>query len=368
MLLTVLTVLVLSLDTIFIFIGIGKESKKLHRHLVIILFVGISHLLFGYMSSFFYSQWLYLILSFPLGLLYGPVFLLLVNDLGITKGNLSFWKHLIPFFLTCIFFIFLTLNSSLRYQYHFEYSIFLHFLTLVQMVGYVIILWPLIVSYVAKLPKGMLRKELWFGTFFVMLILLLQSVWNIVENKSNINHHREMMVMLYMFFIFSISFLLFACGRATWREQSQAEVRDVVQCHLFSLPRESKKRTSARKTNLMTKEQEVGYRKRIENFIETLAFLDADMNKEKFCRLVEIPSSHVASFLKQEFDRGFNGFINQLRLNYAARQLKSDHLIYTIEDLSLICGFSSRASFYRNFQTEFGCSPHQFRFEKKSVI
>ncbi|WP_400261973.1 helix-turn-helix domain-containing protein [Sphingobacterium sp. SG20118] len=62
------------------------------------------------------------------------------------------------------------------------------------------------------------------------------------------------------------------------------------------------------------------------------------------------------------------GFINQLRLVYASRLLSQEEFVYTIDDLSFICGFNSRASFYRNFITEFGCSPHQYRTTVQHAI
>lgn len=368
MLLTVITLLLLCLDIIFIYIDLRSEQQTFYRPLALILFLGIFHLLFGYISSILYSQWLYLTLCFPLGLLYGPAFFLLVKDLGLTKPNRGLWKHLIPFYFSCFIFTLLILQTSLRYQYHFEYAIFLHFFSLVQLVGYIIWLWPVISPLRVQLSTGLLRTATGYALFIVMLGLCMKSLLQMVVNGINMHIQSQLLMLIYLFFLLSVSFLLLLYGQVRRNNRNQIEGSVSKQSRAFTIPTPSKKRTTTRKSILLTRDQEIAYRFRIEIFIETLAFLDSDMNKDKFCQLVEIPSSHVASFLKQEFGRGFNGFINQLRLNYAARQLRSDDLIYTIEDLSLICGFSSRASFYRNFQTEFGCSPHQFRFEKKSAV
>lgn len=367
MLLTVFTLLVLCLDTIYIFVDLKKENRAFRRHLKIILFLGIVQLVFVFMSSMLYSHRFYLILSFPFGLLYGPSLLLAIKHRGLTKSSLNFWKHCIPFFCFCFAFILLIFNNSLRYQYHLEYVVFLHFFTIVQMIGYSIWVWTLVSSTLIGLSKQG-GKIFCSVLFCVMSGLSMRSLMEMIENGANINLHSEVTILLYLIFLFFITFLLVICSQDKGYGPTQMEGHVSKQSRILSIPTPSKKRTVRRKSTALTREQQIAYRSSIEFFIETLAFLDSDMNKEKFCNVVEIPSAHVASFLKQEFNKGFNGFINQLRLNYAARQLKSDHFIYTIEDLSLICGFSSRASFYRNFQTEFGCSPHQFRFEKKQVI
>ncbi|MCC2597858.1 helix-turn-helix domain-containing protein [Sphingobacterium sp. FBM7-1] len=115
---------------------------------------------------------------------------------------------------------------------------------------------------------------------------------------------------------------------------------------------------------VIPKDLALGYRLEVENFIASRAYLDADLNKNNFCERINIPQGHVSPFLKQAYDKSFNGFINELRLAYATKELNRKEFVYTIDDLSFICGFRSRASFYRNFTAAFGCSPHQYRVTK----
>ena len=108
-------------------------------------------------------------------------------------------------------------------------------------------------------------------------------------------------------------------------------------------------------------EVEFLYRQKVELFILAKGYLDIDLNREQFCKQLDIKKNDLGPFLKKSYKTNFNGFINQLRLVYASRLLSQEEFVYTIDDLSFICGFNSRASFYRNFITEFGCSPHQYR-------
>lgn len=187
------------------------------------------------------------------------------------------------------------------------------------------------------------------------------------------NHRKPGDVDLHRGFVV-LSYLLFLLGISVMPNVKEERGRDRPSTYSIKqetvdtfIPKASKKKSHMPVYPIMA-EQEAVYRTKVEQFIQSLAYLVCELNKKKFSAQLDIPLPHVAPFLKHEFGRGFNGFINQLRLNYAAKQLKGEELIYTIEDLSVICGFSSRASFYRNFQSEFGCSPHQFRLEHTSAV
>ncbi len=317
------------------------------------------------MSQVLTIPWLHLVLSFPLGLLYGPGLVILLYGLPQypAKGK-TFILHLVPFVAALIVYLILILDSSLHYRYSFDYTMSIQFLTLLHLGGYLLYLRPSMSTILARQCKeNKTQKVIWYLSFLILFICLSSLLVNMIEETGNIYLHRIFSLLTHSLFLLGASFIFsthkklkFCSADFVGKEQRGEDVF------------EKNRKKSPIVSLSLTREQEASYRSRVELFIQTLAYLDSDLNKEKFSSQLEIPVQHIAPFLKQEFGKGFNAFVNQLRLNYAIRQLKNQELLYTIDDLSMICGFSSRASFYRNFQAEFGCSPHQYRLDYAAPI
>jgi AraC-like DNA-binding protein len=66
--------------------------------------------------------------------------------------------------------------------------------------------------------------------------------------------------------------------------------------------------------------------------------------------------------IKDNFNRNFNGFINELRIKEARRLLadsKYDHL--SIEGIGAMAGFSTKVTFHSIFKRQIGITPSYFR-------
>lgn len=358
-LLTVSTFTVFTLSTFFIFLNMGKEKNVFNRYLLLMLLTGVFFLMLEYVSEVLVSPWLHYVLGFPLGLLYGPGLLLLIYNLPqnhVVTG--AVWLHLIPFCMALIVYSIIAQDSNLHYRYSLDYTMGMQFITVLHLGCYLLYLRPSVARILReRIKENKITKAGWYLSFLILIACSLFMLKDMIYESGNMYIHRSISLLLHAMFLLGASFAFSAQKRIkkmfysldTGREEQVNSVREKSRA---TIPLIS-----------LTKEQELSYRGRIELFIQTLAYLDSDLNKEKFSSQLEIPVHHIAPFLKQEFGKGFNAFVNQLRLNYAVRQLKSEELMYTIEDLSMICGFSSRASFYRNFQAEFGCSPHQYRLD-----
>lgn len=332
-----------------------------NRYLLLMLLGGIFFLMLEYISQILVSPWLHLVLVFPIGLLYGPGLLLLIHSLPQNHTRTKpFWIHFVPFFAALVIYLLIVQDSAWHYRYSTDYTLGLQFITLLHLCCYLLYLRPSISRIVGRrFDKNKKQKTIWYLSFIVLIICLLASLVDMIVEVGNSHIHRVFSLLLYGMFLLGASFVYFMQERIKTISVTTDIVKEEAE---ESKPQKLKKRNPHVLISL-TREQEISYRNKVELFIQTLAYLDSDLNKDKFSSQLEIPLQHIAPFLKQEFGKGFNGFINQLRLNYAIRQLKSQDLTYTIEDLSMICGFSSRASFYRNFQAEFGCSPHQYRMD-----
>lgn len=73
-----------------------------------------------------------------------------------------------------------------------------------------------------------------------------------------------------------------------------------------------------------------------------------------------VPSSLFGDFFEKQTGKKFAEYINELRMNYAAKQL-IEHASYTIDAVAKMCGIDSRQHFHRLFSDAFGITPSAFR-------
>jgi AraC-like DNA-binding protein len=370
MFLSVVAVLVFLLNVTLVFLNIRRENTLFQRHLMIILALGLFQILFGFLCNHLFPEWLYLLLIFPNGLLYGPALALLAHDLIAGPAVFGLWKHMFPFFGGMLIFIILCSNFTIRYRYNLDYSIFLNFLSYIHLLGYMVWLWFGMQKRRSQFLKFNLKRIIFFASIIVSVFWSSFLIFRMAYFDVNFNIHRGFSMGFYVLFLSAIQFVVPPNSKLIQTEVSKASKVSVIPQRIRELDMMMPLEKQKGKLSIppMSKEKQVEYRKAIDYFIQTLAYLDSDLNKESFCQQVGIPVHQVGAFLKDEFDKGLNGFINQLRLSYAAKQLRSEELVYTISDLAFVCGFNSRASFYRNFQSEFGCSPHQYRMDSLSMV
>lgn len=93
-------------------------------------------------------------------------------------------------------------------------------------------------------------------------------------------------------------------------------------------------------------------------------YLQPDFSRDELMKIVRIPKNKFAPLFKQYAGSGFSGYINNLRLEYAAKLLK-EQPDYTIDSIAESCGISSTTTFYRLFVGRFGMTPTEYRRSNK---
>lgn len=68
---------------------------------------------------------------------------------------------------------------------------------------------------------------------------------------------------------------------------------------------------------------------------------------------------HVCRSAKKYLGQAPSSYVNEIRLNFAARKLS--HSDMSIIDISMECGIENLGHFYRLFQRQFGMTPRQYR-------
>lgn len=365
MLLSILFIIVVGLNAYAVYLNRECRAQKFNIYVLFFLFICLLRFLIGYFISIFYSQYLYKSTAFPISLLYG-VFIYFSFNLSMGKVYSNVLKHLIPFVLGMVGYFGLVLTSSWRYLYYHEYYIGVYIVSIILFITYISVIG---LKFYAG-PNYSLKLFFQRGKLFLIPLCILSLLIGMTVIKVAKRGDVEMYLAFnFLFYILTLLAIIQFSLTKRFKVGNEARVNEEKEHYDYLKTLEiNKSPTQTKVSFILEKELEISYRLEIEKFIAAKAYLDVDLNKDSFCKKISIPKAHVSPFLKKIYGKSFNGFINDLRLSYAAKELIREELIYTIDDLSFVCGFRSRASFYRNFIAVFGCSPHQYRGRKVKPI
>ncbi len=102
--------------------------------------------------------------------------------------------------------------------------------------------------------------------------------------------------------------------------------------------------------------------KMIENHInENKSYLNPDINLKSFSKDIRLQERIISRAINRIEHKNFNGYINTYRINECKKLLLSEKFErYSISAIADEVGFSSRASFYKNFKEIAGVSPSEY--------
>lgn len=95
-------------------------------------------------------------------------------------------------------------------------------------------------------------------------------------------------------------------------------------------------------------------------------YLSADLSREELARMVKMNNTRFARMIKENTDTNLNGYLNNLRLNYAMHLLK-EHPEYTLRAIAEASGINSMPTFHQLFKARTGMTPSEFKNAEKKL-
>lgn len=91
-------------------------------------------------------------------------------------------------------------------------------------------------------------------------------------------------------------------------------------------------------------------------------FLDKDLSLYKMASILKTNTSYLSRAINKVYKKRFSDFINECRIKYTIRQLKSNEEFcqYTVEHIADLSGFSSTSAFYNAFKKYTGDTPANY--------
>ena len=95
-------------------------------------------------------------------------------------------------------------------------------------------------------------------------------------------------------------------------------------------------------------------------------YLSPDLSREELTRIVRMNNTRFAKMIKENTDTNLNGYINNLRLNYAIHLMK-EQPDYTLRAIAESSGINSMPTFLQLFKGRTGMTPSEFKNAQKDM-
>ena len=100
--------------------------------------------------------------------------------------------------------------------------------------------------------------------------------------------------------------------------------------------------------------------------VQDQLYLSSELSREDLAQLVHLNNARFARMIKECTGTNFNGYINDLRIDYAIKLLKL-HPNYTIRAIADEVGFNSTPILYNLFKKKTGMTPYELKKAQESL-
>ena len=116
------------------------------------------------------------------------------------------------------------------------------------------------------------------------------------------------------------------------------------------------------KTNRLTEEECKELRKKLVAYVEKeKPYINPDLKMGDLASALDTSSHSLSYLLNQYLNQSYYDFINDYRVTQFKKMVAdSQYSRYTLTALAELCGFSSRASFFRSFKKSTGVTPNEY--------
>lgn len=100
--------------------------------------------------------------------------------------------------------------------------------------------------------------------------------------------------------------------------------------------------------------------------VQDQLYLSPELSREDLAHIVHLNNARFARMIRACTGTNFNGYINELRVNYAIKLLKT-HPHYTIRAIAVESGFNSTPILYNLFKKKTGMTPYEFKKAQEAL-
>ncbi|MBL1408103.1 helix-turn-helix domain-containing protein [Sphingobacterium faecale] len=347
------TIFVVALQALLVYRSI-KERNYIDHILAAFLLQMTVDISLMFLFTEVFSGMEYVSTAAPFGLTFGPflfwIYRILEDRRVVAK---QIFLHFIPFLIGAVAYITFLCSPVLRTDYAVAYYISLYSAMCLSWASYPIFV--LISSQKnAKLNLGVFKYAM------IVLLVLTSFMLPYVWTTYNEGVKEEPL----MTGIIVIGAMLSGVSLIYWYMLGRYRGGvSVLSVGTLSMSKEEQREIDLLEEVIVKQPNNVvlAHKDKIDNYLRQEKYFDVDFKLEQMAQELNIAKSVISQYFTQVYSDGFVKTINAWRIEKACEMLASDELSIGMEDLAFSCGFNSRASFYRNFNLEKGCSPTVYR-------
>lgn len=346
----ILTLCYVNLHLIF------RDKKRLDfdRTITALLIVIVLNVLLALYFRGNHAYGAYLYRASPFGFLYGPILYFIYKTSRDRKLGEQDFLHFLPFFISLLGYFALIFSDRFRDQFLLTYYQ-IHYISMcVSWLAYA--LWVLS-SRIKKESKSTESLRIMISNALVSMLLclsvfLMSIVYRYIYAEQFI---KPDITACFIAVFMIISLILIFCYYTRFRivVAPSVEVPAIRSLDTQQNP--------SYKSSFLSDQELSTYADKIIAYLQPEKFLNADLTQERLSKELKISKHDVSQVFNRSFNASFSKYINNMRIEYACTLLQSEDFNDNIDELIEQCGFNSKASFYRNFNSIKGCSPLEYR-------
>ncbi|SKB49913.1 Helix-turn-helix domain-containing protein [Sphingobacterium nematocida] len=353
---TIVTILVISLQSLVVFYLLKnkRQADILLAIFCVLLIFDAGLMLIANLSRPGNAYWS---TAAPFGLIYGPLLLSIYRSTqdGLFKPG-SLTLHFLPALLGLVFYIIILFNGEFRNIYLQQYLI-----VLFASMSLSWIIYPFLI-----ITNKNRSSLLGFGLFKYGMVLLwvltsyiVPLIWSSLQSGIKESALTADFVIIGTMLVASMLTYWFFL-RKVRNSATTVEVANVVYPPQKLVEQEKAPSPGSNsQSNLKNVPEDI--KERIVQSVCDVRYCDPNFNLKQLAKELNLPLTLTSQYFSHIYPDGFVKTINKRRIEKACELLMHDPMQTTIDEMAFLCGFNSRASFYRNFQNEIGCTPSAYR-------
>lgn len=326
----------------------------LERILIYLTCTLFLHNFFAAIFRDFISGYRYVDVGAPFGLLYGPyLYYGYLTLKGKKIHRRIIFTHSLPFIIAALFYLVFLSMEPFRLNYGKYYYVGLY-----SSFGLSWIIYPLVVLIKGNISDilNLEMKRLYY--YFIVMLLILAAIIIPSIMSTLVDDHANKTPLSG-----NIIYVIMLVGSALIYEYYLQSLKKFMHRGSSGLLGSNSRKSllPPKRTESLNPAVHSPFQSKILSYLEDKVYLDPDFTVDRMVKDMKIPRPVIVQFFREFFKKNVLKTINTLRIEEVCSELIKKDFDMNIDELALRCGFSSRASFYRNFNNEKQCSPIEYR-------
>lgn len=343
------------------------KIKSIYDKLLLATILGIIVCAFLFLLLNILSyKYRFIVYGTPLGLVFGPILYFFKNiKYGNDQKVYIKYTHLLPFLFALIYYVFFLIKNFNSGETENNNTYYLVLYTLSALSWFSYALWLIFKQLSIKKEERILKLENIVpdsATYIALIIISVYNIATIFTRYEDLSFIIKTFNFSFLLFVIWILFLFYymLSTKLSKHLYSPEIINEEKETVIETLTKEPEKEKVKYKKSQLSDKQIYEYKIKIENYIKKEPYLNPNFDLELMSNNLKIYKHHCSQLFNTFYGVNFPNFINKIRIEKACSYLEKNDSI-TIEEIANLCGFNSRASFYRNFNKIMGCNPMEYK-------